>query len=129
MVDSETLAFASTDDLSARMRGGLNASLIGYAATLLTDASNMLRDLTPNVDMVSADTLKAIVCAMVKRALATSEEREGITNSSQSANGFSESFTYSNPTGDLYVTGMEKKRLGIGVQHVGHIDMWGGEQP
>ena len=52
-------------------------------------------------------------------------DRAGVSQSTQTAGSFSESMSYSNPDGDLYLTSAERKSLGKGVQTAFHIHMGG----
>ena len=53
-----------------------------------------------------------MACAIVKRAMLASDDIAGVTQHSQTAGYYSESFSYSNPDGDLYLTRSEKESLG-----------------
>ncbi len=46
--------------------------------------------------------------------------RAGVSQSTQTAGSFSESMSYSNPDGDLYLTSAERKSLGKGVPTAFH---------
>ena len=123
-----TPPFADADDLAARWRP-LSVTEAAKATVLLTDASQIilnedrydtLADLTtPTL------TLVRIVCAMVKRAmLAGSTDDAPVSQTQQTAGPFSISATYSNPTGDLYLTAAERRALGFSRQRAGHVDMF-----
>ncbi|KFI49747.1 Gp19/Gp15/Gp42 family protein [Bifidobacterium biavatii] len=98
------------------------------AATLLEDATQIIMDTCPRWSQASERTLTAIACAMVIRKMSVGDERLGVTNAQQTAGSFSESFTYSNPMGDLYLTKAEKTRLGGGKARAFHLDMSGGNR-
>lgn len=107
-------AFASVEDLEDRWRT-LSSSEEAQAAVLLEDASAMIRATCPDVGEVDADVLRMIVCAMVKRTMLASDA-PGVRAAQETAGPFSQSYTYANPMGDLYLTGAEKRLLGCGRQ-------------
>ena len=123
-------AFASATDLAARWRP-LSAAEEDTADTLLGDASAILRAECPDLDarltvvppLLDPDLPKMIVCAMVKRAMIAGVDVEGVTNTQQTAGPFSQSMTYSNPMGNLYLTKTERKLLGCGGQRAFTVDM------
>lgn len=125
-------AFATVGDLENRWRS-LKDTEKTRAETLLLDASVKIvsmckkHGVTINEeDEVQAHSLMAITCEMVKRAMLASVDVAPTTNYSQAAGGYSESFTYANPTGDLYLTNAEKLELGIGKQKMFAIRPSGG---
>lgn len=108
--------FATHADLEARWRT-LSTAEGTRADVLLGDASALILDLSPDVeDWASATTLKAIVCAMVKRVMQGPVDFDGVTQAQQAAGPFSQGVSFANPSGDLYLTKAEKKRLRIGTQ-------------
>lgn len=113
--------FASADDLASRWHELTDAER-AKAETMLADASDKIITDCPNWAQASETTLRRICCAMVKRAM-LNEDVAGVTQSTQTANGFTEANSYSNPDGDLYLTKSEKRSLGCGVQRVWSIDL------
>ena len=115
--------FATYVDLEARWRT-LSTAEQARADVLLGDASQLIVDLRPDLaSHVSAATLEAIVCAMVKRAMQGPVDLDGVTQTQQTAGPFSQGVSFANPSGDLYLTKGEKQRLGIGVQRAFSIDL------
>lgn len=115
------MAFASFEDLEARLKGGVAPGDVERAKVLLEDASALLESL--GVDPESEDELllenaKRVCCAMVARSLNTATEMVGMSQFSQTAGPYTMSFTPSNSGGDLYLTSMEKRSLGIGRARV-----------
>ena len=117
-------AFAETSDLESSWRA-LSDVETERAETLLLDASvkilTMCEQSGVTIDAeneVQAHNLMAVTCEMVKRAMLTPVDVAPTTSYSQSAGGYSESFAYANPNGDLYLTSAEKKLLGIGKQRM-----------
>jgi len=69
-------------------------------------------------DEAQAAALRVVCRDMVHRAFASAAPGIGVQSVSASANGFSESYTYANSTGDLYLTKAERLMLGLGNQDV-----------
>lgn len=115
--------FAVVDDLVMRWRP-LNATEAATAGVLLGDASAMVRSECPDVDarlalvppLIDPAILKMIVCSMVKRSMIAGADVEGVTSTQQTAGPFSQSQSFSNPMGNLYLTKAERKMLGCGGQ-------------
>ncbi|WP_052119307.1 Gp19/Gp15/Gp42 family protein [Bifidobacterium callitrichos] len=108
--------FATVSDLESRWRK-LTPDEAETAASLLDDASDKIMTDCPGWVNASAKTLRRIACAMVKRAMIAGDSAAlGITQSQQTVGPFSQMYSYSNPTGDLYLTASEKQSLGQGVQ-------------
>lgn len=127
--DEKDQPFASSDDLKARWPDLSDTKL---AETLLSDASQLIRDTCPGWAHAPEATLKAIACAMVKRAMIAGSDNVGLSSTQETTGPFSQTLTYSNPTGDLYLTRTEKQRLGQGRQRAFSISMEAGtveEQP
>ena len=112
--------FATYSDLATRWRT-LSAAEQSRATVLLGDASDLIRDLAPAP--INEATAKAIVCAMVKRAMQGPADLDGVTQHQQTAGAFMQGVTFANPSGDLYLTKLEKQRLGIGRQRAFMIDL------
>lgn len=120
-------AYATLEDLQSRWRP-LSADEQQRATTLLSDAavkialackqSSVAIDVA---DSLQSEALKAINCEMVKRAMMSPIDMPPMSSFAQTAGSYSESQTYVNPTGDLYMTLGEKKMLGIGTQKMGSI--------
>lgn len=115
--------FATPDDLAARWHP-LTSEEKERAQTLIVDASDLIMTQCPRWRQASDATLRRICCAMVKRAM-LSMDRAGVSQSTQTAGSFSESMSYSNPDGDLYLTSSERRSLGKGMQSAFHIHMGG----
>ena len=111
------MAFATVADLEARWRP-LTEDEQEIASTLLDDAAVMLAStvtIDPD-DSQQESLLRVISCAMVRRAMNTmSAGTMGVTQGSITADVYSQSWTFSNPGGDLYLTKRELKALGVGA--------------
>lgn len=113
-------AFASVADLEARWRT-LSAAEKTQAGVLLGDASAIVRAFSPTVDArvadgsLDADVPKLIVCAIVKRAMLAGDSA-GVKTTQETTGPFSQSFTFANPTGDMYLLAAEKRMLRGGAR-------------
>lgn len=108
------MAYADVSDLEVRWRT-LTTDEQERAEALLDDASAML-DAYVTVDATDeqqANLLKIVTCNMVERAMSTGGDLYGVTQQSMTAVGFTQQFSYANPTGDLYISKAEKRMLGI----------------
>lgn len=120
--------FASSDDLAKRWRP-LTSTEKTTADVLLEDASVEVRSalkragIDPTADDFDIDAAKVVVCGMVKRSMIAGDSAPGVTTAQETTGPFSRSFTYANPTGDLYMTKREKQLLGIGLQAAFTIPM------
>lgn len=128
-----TPPFATTSDLTARWRT-LTAGETTRAATLLADASQMILDEDTRGVLdnftTATSTLVRIVCNMVIRAMsAPIADGPPVSQQSMGMGPFSESYTFANPTGDLYLTKSERRQLGFSRQRAGGSDMWTGAYP
>lgn len=117
------MAYATIDDLELRWRP-LTADESARAQALLDDAALML-DATlsaASIQDVEEGALVAVSCNMVRRAMALSESgMYGVSQGTVSADIYSQTMTYANPTGDMYLTGNEKRMLGISNGYIGSI--------
>ncbi len=63
----------------------------------------------------------AVVCAVARRSLSVPAGFEGANQFSQTAGPYNASITFSNPTGDMYLTKTDMKRLGLSGQAIATI--------
>ena len=122
----QVVPFATVDDLAARWRV-LSDAETAQATVLLDDASDLIRTTCRAYAGVSLSTLKRITCAIVKRAMNAGEDVAGVSQHTETAGSYSESYSYSNPAGDLYLTKTEKVSLGLQRQRFFSVDMMTGE--
>ena len=120
------MAYADVSDLEARWRT-LDESEQARAEALLNDASAMLAAsvTVDDADEQQAALLKIVTCNMVQRSMSTGGDMYGVTQQSMTAVGFTQQFSYANPTGDLYITKAEKRMLGISGTGRGRTLMYG----
>ena len=117
------MAFAEVSDIEARWRS-LSDDEKSRAGVLIEDASAMLSalvDVDAN-DQQQAELLNTVCCNMVIRAMAQSNmDTFGVSQSAITAGPYTQSFSYSNPSGDMYLTKLEKKLLGVSIGYIGSI--------
>lgn len=103
-----TTPFATATDVAARWRP-LSTAETAIADTLAADASDMIRNRWPDIDLrVAGDNPTAlsvtrIVAAMVKRAMLVGDA-EGLSQHMEVAGPFQQRQTFANPNGNLYFT-------------------------
>lgn len=118
------MVFADVSDIESRWRT-LNSGERDRATALINDASAMLSSLVADIDVSDEEQmqlLNIVCCNMVIRAMsATEADSYGASNMSMTAGPYTQSWTYSNPTGDMYITKFEKRLLGITSGYIGSI--------
>lgn len=117
------MAYATVSDIESRWRA-LSQDEQSRASVLIDDASAML---TALVSINEGDTeqeqlLKQVCCSMVIRAMsATEADTFGVSQTSMTAGPYTQSWNYANPSGDMYITRLEKRLLGITSGYIGSI--------
>lgn len=116
------VAFATVDDLEARWRP-LSSAEQERAEVLLDDAAVYLSALVTvdGSDQAQADVLKVVSCSMVQRVMSSDVDTFGVSQASMTAGSYTQSMTFANPSGDFYLTAMEKRLLGIASSKLGTI--------
>ena len=109
------MAYATIADVQARMSRTMDATELAVCENLLDDAAVIIDAFRPS----ASDEVKMVVsCRMVMRALGDGSDNGvpmGATQGSQSALGYSQSWTISaGGTGELYLSKLEKQLLGKG---------------
>ena len=105
------IAYATYEDVQKRKdMGGLNVDSV---TALLDDAAIIVDAYNKNA---SDDAKKLVSCNMVIRAVESSNEGVpiGTTQATATALGYSQTWTNSNGSGELYLTKLDKKILGVG---------------
>lgn len=121
-------AFATPADVAAGWRP-LSVGEDTRATALLDKASRAVRAEMPSVDArIGAGTLDPalvadVVCDMVRRVLVTPVDQQPVSQMQQAAGSFSLGMTFSNPTGDMYLTKADRRKLGISRQRAASIDV------
>lgn len=95
--------------------------------SLRVEADRVGKDLDVMVaeDAVYANVVKSVVVDIVSRTLLTSTKNEPMTQTSESALGYSWSGSYLVPGGGLFIKRAELSRLGLRKQRYGVIDFYG----
>lgn len=109
------MAFATYTDIEARWRA-LTADEQTRATVLLDDASAMLSALVrvDESDEQQKALLKQVSCSMVIRSLVSGESTAyGVDQMQATMGPMSQSVHFANPNGDMYLTKLEKRLLGI----------------
>lgn len=122
-------AFATTLDLEEVWRA-LDQEDKAKAERLLAAASRKIRLQCPSwmqAEEAEPGICKDICCSMVKRAMIADDTNpEGLSQGSQTTGPFADSWSYSNPNGDLYLTSSELADLdGAGSGRMFTIAMTG----
>lgn len=117
------MAYATVSDIEARWRD-LTTEEEARAAVLIDDASAILSqlvDVNPDEEEQAA-LLKTVCCNMVIRAMSASEsDLFGVSQASMTAGPYSQSMSYVNPSGDMYLTKLEKRLLGVTTGYIGSL--------
>lgn len=120
--------FATVAQLEKRWRPLTDAEKV-RASVLLGDATQqVLIEATGIVERIEAGKLdpsvpERVVCDMARRAMLAGVDQPAFTNFQETAGPFSQSGTFANPTGDLYLTKTEKRLLGANRQRAFSIDL------
>lgn len=110
------MAYATIEDVQARMTRDLSADEEAVGAALLDDAAVMIDAIAAEA---GADAKKIVSCRMVIRALGdgrTGGVPMGATQGSMSGLGYSQSWTIGSggSTGELYISKADRLLLGVG---------------
>lgn len=126
--------FATTDDVITLFRS-LTKEEVERTNALLPIISDSLRmearkynvnlDEKLKNDIAFSNVLKSVTVDIVARTLMTSTNQEPMTQTSESALGYSFSGTFLNPGGGLFIKRSELSRLGLTKQRYGVIDFYG----
>ncbi len=126
--------FATIDDLTSLWRA-MTPQETDRAIALLPIVSDNLRieadkvgkDLDKMVleSETYANVVRSVVVDIISRTLLTSTENEPMTQTSESALGYSWSGSYLVPGGGLFIKNTELARLGLRKQRYGVIDFYG----
>lgn len=108
------MAYATVEDVQARMTTTLTEAQQAVCSTLLDDVAVLIDAYNP---MASAEAKTVVSCRVVSRVLGDSGSSVpmGATQGSMSALGYSQSWTIGGgATGELYLGKADKKLLGYG---------------
>lgn len=127
--------FATIDDVNTIWRQ-LKSDEVERAKMLLSIVSDSLREeadkVGNNLDrMIEGkppyfkNVVKSVTVDIVARTLMTSTDQEPMTQTTESALGYSFSGSYLVPGGGLFIKNSELSRLGLKKQRYGVIDFYG----
>ena len=110
------VAYATVDDVQARLGRGMTDDERDRCQTMLQDAAVIIDAYNRNADY---DSKQVVSCRIVIRALGDGSDSGvpmGATQGSQSALGYSQSWTIGSGggAGEMYLGKLEKKLLGCG---------------
>lgn len=127
------MAYATLDDITILFRP-LTPQEEERARALLPVVEDSLKmeakKVDKNIDKMLEDeelfpnVLKSVIVDVVARTLMTSTNSEPMTQTSQSALGYTFSGTFLNPGGGLFIKKSELARLGLKKQKYGVIDLY-----
>ena len=130
------MTFATLEDMTILWRV-MTPSEEKRADALLKVVSDSLRveasragknlDVLVEADSAYASVVKSVTVDVVARTLMTSTNSEPLSQMSQSALGYTVSGTYLVPGGGLFIKKSELARLGLKLQRIGVIDLYGVE--
>lgn len=94
--------------------------------SLRNEADKVGKDLDKMIESTPClkNVAKSVTVDVIARTLMTSTDSEPMTQTSQSALGYSVSGTYLVPGGGLFIKKSELARLGLRRQKIGAIDLW-----
>ncbi|MDT2575987.1 phage Gp19/Gp15/Gp42 family protein [Lactococcus petauri] len=127
--------FATIDDVNTIWRQ-LKSDEVERAKMLLSIVSDSLREeadkVGKNLDRIIEEkppyfknVVKSVTVDIVARTLMTSTDQEPMTQTTESALGYSFSGSYLVPGGGLFIKNSELSRLGLKKQRYGVIDFYG----
>ena len=109
------MAYATVEDVQARMSRQMSESEQAICSTMLDDAAVIIDSFNASA---TADAKKIVSCRMVIRQMGDGNDVGvpiGATQGSMSGLGYSQSWTLSNgSTGEMYLSKMDKQLLGYG---------------
>lgn len=111
-------AFATVEQLEAGWHALLGDERV-RAGVLLERASRIIRSDCPRWAVYEArepGICADICCEMVRKAMLSGigDVPEGVTQMNTTTGPFTDGYTFANPTGDLYLSDAQKRRLGVG---------------
>ena len=116
------MAYATYEDI--RKRKGTDISDTNYVMALLEDAAIIIDAYNRNA---TDETKKLVSCNMFIRTIGRREEGVpiGTTQTTTTAMVYSQTWTNANGSGELYLTKLDKKILGVG-NRIGYTNPYSG---
>lgn len=111
----DTEPFASVDELEAGWHPLLDSER-GRAGVLLARATRLIRAQCPGwhtAEQANPGVCADVCCAMVQRAMASPgvDVPDGVRQMSQTTGSFQDTYTFDNPSGNLYLRDEERRAL------------------
>lgn len=119
------MAYADVEDIELRLQRTFSESETANVEALLDSASAVLNKLVKVVegDSEQAELLKFVCTNMVCRAVsANGMDVLGASQASITAGAYTQSYSFATPSGDMYLTKLEKRLLGITSGYIGSIE-------
>ena len=116
------MAYAEVSDIEVRLQRTFTEDEEANVEALLDDASAVLNKLVIIDETTEQNELLKFVCInMVSRAVDSGVDVYGASQASVTAGPYTQSFSFATPSGDMYLTKLEKRLLGITSGYIGSI--------
>ena len=117
------MAYAEVSDIETRLGRTFSADETANVQALLDGASAVLNKLVTITNDTEQNALLKYVCTnMVSRVLSNGLDVMGASQASMTAGPYTQSYSFSTPYGDMYLTKLEKRILGITSGYIGSIE-------
>ena len=123
------MSYATTTDYQARYGAVDDVAVLQVClddATALINANLAAAGIDPaDAPEAYANLLKMVCREVAHRAFGSGPAQTlpfGVTQTSQTAGPYTQSFSFGNPYGDMFLTKSEKKMLGIAGGYIGSIE-------
>ena len=119
------MAYADVHDIEVRLNRTFTSSETASVQALLDGASAVLSKLVrvDETDGEQAALLEFVCTNMVCRAIsAQGLDVLGASQASITAGAYTQSYSFATPSGDMYLTKLEKRLLGITSCYIGSIE-------
>lgn len=119
------MAYADVSDIEVRLQRTLSSNEAACAESLIDGASAVLDKLVKvdGEDQEQQALLQFVCVNMVCRVLGSSNfDILGASQASITAGPYTQQYSFSTPTGDLYLTKLEKRILGITTGYIGSVE-------
>ena len=116
------MAYADVSDIEVRLGRTFTADETVNVQALLDGASAVLNKLVTVTNDTEQNALLKFVCTnMVSRMLSNGLDVLGASQASMTAGPYTQSFSFSTPSGDMYLTKLEKRLLGITSSYINSV--------
>lgn len=117
------MAYATVSDVEVRLQRTLSEQEQACAEMLIDAASAILNRMAEvdATDTEQAELLAYVCTSMVARAMPANMDLYGASQYSTIAGPYSQQTTWTAPVGDLYLSKLEKRMLGITQGYIGSV--------